>query len=319
MPIYDQNKIIFPPLPDMPDTKEDLSKDFYLAFDESWQNGLSYSSFGPVTRNGPGRTVWTAHHHGFPDFGDAPFADPGQFKGPEGQSWGAYIRTTDRGEKVLRMRLGIPVGQATLWGSHLQSYDKWGNGYGAKYGYFEICARFPDGGYQTGGNGVWPSWWLVTRGDSTQPFEGIPLGKIEIDIFEYYGVTNIDQDVTPGFPTRASQESTMTLHKWLPDPHVIIYGSRQYYPVNPCADYHTYGCLVTPGYIIYYYDRQEFLRIPTPPEHRDTPYDLGLLVSMAQGGRVYGWPTPAPVYYDIKYIRVWEPNPVETRIATIMP
>lgn len=312
MPIQDLNAIVQSQLlsDQLPTDPKDTTKDFFLAFNEDFSKPLSLSAYGP-------NTTWIAHQPGFPDFGDAPFADPGQFKGPEGESWAAYILTTPgRSNKVLRMRLGKPVGQSTFWGGNLSSFDLKGNGYGAKYGYFEIRARFPDGGALTGGNGVWPSFWLVTVCDTTKsPNYGL-TNKIEIDIYEYYGVTNIDQDVTPGPPTRSSQESTMTLHKWLPDPHTIPFASRQYYDRNPCGDYNRYGCLVDAHYITWYYNRQFICRVPTPPEHTNP---LGVQVSMAQGGRVYGWPTPDPVYYDIDYVRVWEPNQVDTPIVTTIP
>ncbi|MHC4402620.1 MAG: LamG domain-containing protein [Planctomycetota bacterium] len=65
---------------------------------------------------------------------------------------------------------------------------------------------------------------------------------------------------------------------------------------------HTYGQMVTPQFIIYYYDGVEIRREPTP-ESLDSP--LYLVAELALGP---GWPldrTPSPVYMYVDYIRVY--------------
>jgi beta-glucanase (GH16 family) len=68
------------------------------------------------------------------------------------------------------------------------------------------------------------------------------------------------------------------------------------------ADFHTYGLLWTEQVLIFYFDRQEVWRQPTPLEARTPMY---LLVNLALGS---GWPitnTPNPSTMLVDYVRAY--------------
>jgi hypothetical protein len=221
-----------------------------------------------VSPKGPG-TRWTAHTPWGGDFGDAQFADP--------EPGFPFSVTNGTGRIELRKS---PDGR---WQSGLlASVDPSGNGFTLQYGYFEIRAKLP------AGPGVWPAFWLdsMPPPNSTDP-------SIEIDVFEHYGKFpyTFNSTVTVWPKTdKAARRSEMKINK-------VPSGSLS-------AAFHTYGVMVDPKWIVFYFDRNEVWRVPTPPEHR---HGLMILVDLGLGS---GWPidqTPNPSYMYIEYVRAWMP------------
>jgi hypothetical protein len=219
-----------------------------------------------VSPHGPG-TRWTAHTPWGGDFGDAAFADPAP---------GFPFSLTPDGLRIEMRKQ--PDGH---WRSGLlASTDAAGDGFAPRYGYFEIRAKLPPG------PGVWPAFWL----DSVPP-PGSPDPSIEIDVFEYYGK----------FP--AVFNSTVTV--WTkPDagPRRSRMRAHAVPPGSLSDAFHTYGVKVDPEWIVFYLDRGEIWRVPTPPEHR---HGLTILVDLGLGS---GWPidqTPNPSDMFVDYIRAY--------------
>ncbi|MGI4746180.1 MAG: glycoside hydrolase family 16 protein [Janthinobacterium lividum] len=222
-----------------------------------------------VSAHGPG-TRWTTHTPWGGDFGDGKFVDPEP----------GFPFTVAEGIGRIELRK-FPNGE---WQSGLlSSEDPKRNGFTLQYGYFEIRAKLPAGA------GVWPSFWL----DSMVP-AGSSDPSIEIDVFEQYGAfpTHFNSTVTVwGKAVHKANRSATTIS-------TVPAGSMT-------TGFHTYGVDVDPKWIVFYLDRVEFWRTPTPPEHK---HGLMLLADLGLGS---GWPidkTPSPSYMYIDYIRAWAPG-----------
>jgi beta-glucanase (GH16 family) len=241
---------------------------YELVFSEDFNGPLDVSPWGPGTR-------WIAHTPWHGDFGDAAFADPT----PD------FPFTIQNGILRIEARKDEEFAKSDpwkrFWGSGLLcSNDPKGQGFSLQYGYFEMRAKLP------AGKGVWPAFWLVSSYDRTNPEAGKD-GSIEIDVIEYYG-----------FP-----DSYMsTVHIWEPKPHRaqgMMITTRPYEISN---DFHNYGCMVTPEWIIMYFDGVEVWRVKTPPEHNKP---LMILLNLALGG---GWPideVKSPTHMFVDWIRAY--------------
>lgn len=209
-------------------------------------------------------TRWIAHTPWHGDFGDAPFADP--------QPGFPFIAGPD-GLKIEARKDAHGRWEAGL----LSTVDDYGEGFTQSYGYFEMRAKMPSG------EGVWPAFWLVTNGP-----KGLP--SVELDVMEYYG----------HLPDRYF----VTTHVWYKDKQLTREaGDKIRVEAGSLSDaFHTYGVSVSPTTLVYYLDRREVFRQPTPPELKRP---LGLLVDLALGG---GWPidkTPNPSIFQVDYVRAY--------------
>ncbi len=218
-----------------------------------------------VSSHGPG-TRWTAHTPWAGDFGDARFADPAP---------GFPFSTSAQGLRIELRR------SATGWQSGLlASTAPDGSGFSMRYGYFEATAQFP------AGDGLWPAFWLdsVIPAGSTDP-------SIEVDAVEHYGrfPAAFNSTVTVWPKTSATMKRSSS--------HIqqVLAGSLS-------AGFHSYGVDVEPDWTVFYFDRVEYWRVPTPPEHR---HPLTLLVDLGLGG---GWPidaAPSPSFMAVAAIRAY--------------
>lgn len=257
--------------PAPPDTAGKKTLDlrgYELVFNEDFNGPLDVSPWGPNTR-------WIAHTPWHGDFGDAAFADPA----PD------FPFTIQNGILRIEARKEEEFAKSDPWkrawrSGLLCSNDPKGQGFSLQYGYFEMRAKLP------AGKGVWPAFWLVSSYDRTNPEAGKD-GSIEIDVIEYYG-----------FP-----DSYMsTVHIWEPKPHRaegMMITTRPYEVAN---DFHNYGCMVTPEWIIMYFDGVEVWRVKTPPEHNKP---LMILLNLALGG---GWPideVKSPTYMFVDWVRAY--------------
>ncbi|MBW3597736.1 MAG: glycoside hydrolase family 16 protein [Planctomycetes bacterium] len=252
------------PIPPLGEKTLDLTG-YRITFSDEFDEDIRVSAWGPITEGG---VKWIAHTPYKGDFGDARFANPTD----------GFPFTVKDG--VLRIECRF---DGTRWYSGLiSSMDPQGNGFTQQYGYFEMRAKFP------ATPGTWPGFWLhgaerVTHSDDKERL------TIEIDIVEQYG----------HWPNKLST----AMHIWDRSgkgrgSHI---GERHLAP-GMTEDFHTYGAMVTPEHIIFYYDGVELRRDPTP-ECGHT-----LLYVMAELAAGPGWPldrTPSPAYMYIDYIRAY--------------
>jgi len=221
-----------------------------------------------VSSQGPG-TKWIAHTPWHGDFGEAQFVDPEE----------NFPFTTTAGGFAIELEKG----NDGKWRSGLlASVDGSGHGFAQQYGYFEMRAKLPSG------PGVWPAFWL----DSQIP-DASSDPSVEIDVIEQYGQ----------FP--AAYNSTLTV--W---PKAGGGDRQSAMHINNVpsgvmsSGFHSYGVLVGRSQTIFYFDRNEVWRTPTPAAHR---HPLMILVDLGLGG---GWPinkSPSPAFMSIDYIRAYMP------------
>lgn len=216
-----------------------------------------------VSAWGP-NTRWIAHTPWNGDFGDATFVNPTP-DFPFSVANG-ILRIEARRDAQGKWRSGL-----------LASTDHYGRGFSQQFGYFEMRAKLPPG------PGLWPAFWLVGNRD--------PDTSAELDIMEYYG----------RFPDMYES----VVHVWKKTDRGRDYTVLQRHPVPTDSlwkDFHLYGASIDPDWIIFYLDRTEVGRTPTPPEFRRP---LFILLNLAMGA---GWPidqTPNPSVMEVDYVRAF--------------
>jgi beta-glucanase (GH16 family) len=217
-----------------------------------------------VSAWGPG-TRWIAHTPWNGDFGDAQFVAPSP----------GFPFTIENGVLRIEARRGTDG----KWRSGLlASNDPKGNGFSQTFGYFEMRAKLPKG------PGLWPAFWLVANKD--------PDTSAEIDIVEHYGK----------FPDMYES----VVHVWKKTPLGRDYQALLRHQVPPGSlyeDFHLFGASVEADYTVFYLDRVEVGRLPTPAEHRHAMF---ILLNLAMGG---GWPiaeTPSPSFMWVDYVRAYQ-------------
>ncbi|WP_238263127.1 MULTISPECIES: glycoside hydrolase family 16 protein [Methylobacterium] len=230
-----------------------------------------------VSRSNNERTKWSAHTPWNGDFGDAQFIDPVDiFADPEKNA----PFTVNDGILKIRARKQ----DNGKWTSGLlSSADPTTAGFALMYGYFEARMKLPSG------PGVWPAFWLASNSpkDDKTP-------SVEIDVIEYYG------QFPDGFHS--------VWHVWdKTDPKNQRSGDiiTSVPSGSLSSDFHTYGVDVTKESIVFYLDRREIGRAPTPREHTKP---LMILANLALGS---GWPidkTPNPSDLLIDYIYAFAPD-----------
>ncbi|WP_267354290.1 MULTISPECIES: glycoside hydrolase family 16 protein [unclassified Methylobacterium] len=217
------------------------------------------------------KTRWSAHTPWNGDFGDARFIDPVDiFSDPEKND----PFSVKDGILTIRARKHSDG----KWTSGLlSSADPTGAGFSQVYGYFEARMKLPPG------PGVWPGFWL---GSSAPKSDLSPA--LEVDPLEYYG------QFPDGFHSG--------WHLWNKEDPKKDLGKEVVTKVptgSLSSDFHTYGVEVSKEWLVFYFDRAEILRSPTPPEHKKP---LMLLVNLALGS---GWPidkTPNPSVLLVDYV-----------------
>jgi len=230
-----------------------------------------------VSKSNNERARWSAHTPWNGDFGDAQFIDPIDiFADPEKNA--PFIVK----DGILKIR--ARKHDNGKWTSGLlSSADPTTAGFALMYGYFEARMKLPPG------PGVWPAFWLNANNpkDDKTP-------SVEIDVLEYYG------QFPDGFHS--------VWHIWdKTDPKKNSGGEIiTSVPSGSLNDsFHTYGVDVTKEWIVFYLDRREIGRTPTPPEHTKP---LMILVNLALGS---GWPidkTPNPSDLLVDYVYAFAPD-----------
>ena len=144
------------------------------------------------------------------------------------------------------------------------------------------------------GPGVWPAFWLNGLG-SLGSARGGKTRVAEVDILEEYGVD--------------SRIAHQNVHVWNTDGSQYSGTGNSSTCQGMTTGFHTYGALVKPDYIHFYFDGVEQWKTPTPPEAKEPLY---VMVDLALGG---GWPidhTPNPSHLYVDYIRIYAPPPGTT-------
>lgn len=217
-----------------------------------------------------GTMRWTAHTPWNGDFGDAVFADPGP-DGPFAAKQG-ILRITARKDERSRWHSGL-----------IAAADASGNGHGLRFGYFEARMKLPPG------PGTWPAFWLMSLAATSDK-----RPRVEIDVIEYYG-HQTDRYHVADHVWYSGGDKERTRHD----------GSRV--PVENGSlvqDFHTYGVLVEPDKLTYYFDRQPVWQQPTPPELQTPLYPL---VDLALGSGYSIAETPDPSVLEVDYVREYRP------------
>ena len=150
--------------------------------------------------------------------------------------------------------------------------------------------------------GTWPAFWLMT-----QPGNGVApnSGSDELDIIEAYG---FDSSTQTEFNNAWNKGYETSLHTW-DQPYTYRSGNRDRVDANGewrrwmdsaskrasmsvdtggtwFTNFHTYGCLITEEYTIYYLDDVEYFRHPTTPKSKNDY--LYFYINFAIGG-ISGW------------------------------
>jgi hypothetical protein len=142
------------------------------------------------------------------------------------------------------------------------------------HGYFEIEAKLPKG------KGLWPAFWLL-------PVTGQWPHNGELDIFEGLGDPFVIYcTVISGTQHKVQKKIAL--------------------PFDSSAGFHLYGAAWGPDEIVWYVDRREVLRTPTPADMKTVP--MFIRMNLAVGGAWGGHPdasTVFPARYAIRRVSAW--------------
>ncbi|MEE4450764.1 family 16 glycosylhydrolase [Novosphingobium resinovorum] len=191
---------------------------------------------------------------------------------------------------VLNIRMQQKDG---VWQSGLlQSVDADTQGFKQSYGYFEMRAKFPTGA------GTWAGFWLISEENRYNP----DLPRVEIDTVEAYS----------GDPTGLHTTVHYTPGKNTPDITKKIDGGSYDRVSSSMFDgnFHTYGTMITPQWIITYFDGVEVARLPAS-EYTKSPFYM--IFNLAMNGD--GVKDPKAVYdMSVDYVRVYA-NPTAVALG----
>jgi len=164
---------------------------------------------------------------------------------------------------------------------HIQTVNKVREGFAQRYGYFEARMAFQKAV-------SWPAFWLYSRDASAQT-------RAEIDVIEAYG--DNDYDGHHMSVHRHADRSDVYKSNYVGLSRIPAFAPGDLFDGN----FHRYGCLVTPDWIVVYFDRLELARFPTYPEAK---VPLFMLVSLQmQDGFVAQATSPTRLWVD--YVRAY--------------
>ena len=222
-----------------------------------------------------GKGRWYAPVHS--DFGEAHFLPPGP-KGPF-----QIVRSGPFG--VGGTSLAITASRTPDgWRSGLiETLDSHGQGFAQTFGYFEIRAKMPKG------QGTWPGFWLLTRNGLVDP----TVTRGEIDVLEQYGSApdRIHTSVHL-WPASARNAGGLPKH-W--------YKSQKIAVGDMSSDYHRYGAMLTPQWVIIYYDGNEISRFPMLRQYHTPVY---MLVNLTMHAKNLAQAT-SPLTMLVDYVRAY--------------
>ncbi|MDR3448535.1 MAG: glycoside hydrolase family 16 protein [Alphaproteobacteria bacterium] len=231
---------------------------------------------------------------------------------PAGQQWGSdsyFVTSKPEDAKLFPEVYIVRDGVLTIRANYQPDFvdpNKWGRKWYSgmittafadgrppsaafRRGYVEIRQKLPSG------KGVWPANWSCNL--KSQSPQGDPLGVVELDGIEAYGVnmtvvhTTVHHWVVP-------KAATTVMVQNLPD---------------LTADFHVYGYLVGDKDLETYLDGALIAKVPLFRANDIDPFFW--MFNLAMGG---GWPidVPASGHYDmqIDYIRIYSKDQTATSV-----
>ena len=214
------------------------------------------------------RSRWIAHTPYAGDFGDARFADPTV----------NFPFIARRGLLRIEAKKTATGGWET---GNLSSQNPCGTGFTQQYGYFEARIKLPEG------LGTWPSFWMLSN--DTNGY------RVEVDVLEFYGhKADRFQAAYRLHPLKSDTKRFGDL-KWVEDLDDSL-----------TSQFNTYGVSIEEDFMVFYLNRREHWRVPTPDEFKQPMY---MLVTLALGS---GYPieeTPNPTHMFVDYVHVYKKKP----------
>ena len=240
---------------------------YHVTFDDEFDRA-------DITPDG-GRGPWYAPVH--KDFGEARFLPPG----PDGPF--RIVRTGPLGTGGSALAISATHGRDGWRSGLFQTLDSHGHGFAQQYGYFEMRAKLPRG------EATWPAFWLLTRNGLTD----LTVTRGEIDVLEQYGSSpdKIHSSVHL-WPATARNAGGLPNH-WYKSEKVVV--------GDMSSAYHRYGCLLTPDWVVMYYDGGEIARIRSMPQYRTPVY---MLVNLAMHENNIAHAT-SPSVMLVDYVRAY--------------
>lgn len=165
-----------------------------------------------------------------------------------------------------------PVGEFDYSEGFISSHDK----FFQKYGYWEICAKFP------AGKGLWPAFWLVPQDRSWPP---------EIDVAEWFGSIE-------------GMHSGLATGNW-PD---VRWDSHWSYGDAPTTGWHTYSVLWEPDRLVFFTDGSPIYEVTgevVPDKEMYVILNSGTWAPAHRGGPP-DETTVFPNAFEVDYVRVYQ-------------
>lgn len=194
-------------------------------------------------------------------------------------------------ELIIRMQQGPKGWQSGV----MTSVNLNGKGNSWLYGYFEMRARASTGN----GYGAWPAFWLKTVNE----FFRLTETRVEIDCYEGYASDPKGHHQSfHNWPAARLIPGRVSKHRYVSN-YTGLEEAQWGSNVNLFDNqYHTYGVSVESDWIVYYFDRRELARFPTPPEAKKPLFILvDLALNPSEASRAIGISE-----VGIDYIRVYQ-------------
>jgi len=207
---------------------------------------------------------WYAHTPWDGDFGASRFGDPSR-----------DFPFVAKGGMVRIEASKDPDGR---WFSGLlSSRNACGEGFAQQYGYFEMRAMLPKG------DGFWPAFWLigVEQSDFTAEVAVVEMHTTRPDKIE---------SALHVFPHKEGGETVNLGSAFVTPPGAMAKG------------FNTYGVSVEEDVTIFYFNRREYWRTPTPKEFHQP---LFVLFDLAMEASDINESTPNPAYMYVDYVKVF--------------
>lgn len=190
---------------------------------------------------------------------------------------------TSSGELVMRMEKAGDIIQS----AHIQTINRLNQGWTQSLGYFQAKMRFQKGA------AVWPAFWLLSP---TEP-------RVEVDTVEAYGGSDFDGHHTTLHLNRTYHPSKYTGLTGVKDP---VTGLPMFAGRDDMFDgkYHAYGSLLTPEWIITYYDGFELARFPMTSYFQVPLYMNVSLAALPQEKDLFVSPKEIGVDYVVAFAKI---------------
>ena len=240
---------------------------YHMSFDDEFDR--------PDIAPDGGRGRWYAPVHS--GFGEAAFLPPGP-----GSPY-RFVRIGPLGVGGTNLLISATRGTEGWRSGLIQTLDSQGRGFAQQYGYFEMRAKFPKG------QATWPGFWLLTRSGLVDP----SVTRGEIDVVEQYGSAPEKIHTTVHlWPASARNAGGLPKH-WYKSEKIVV--------GDMSSDYHRYGAMLTPDWVVIYYDGREISRFPMLAQYRTPVY---MLVDLAMHEKGLAQAT-SPSILMIDYVRAY--------------